>query len=94
MMIALMEQAAAECVQPYLGEGQATVGTKVDIIHMAATPVGAKVCARAQLMEVDGRKLIFKVEAFDEKEKIGEGIHHRVIINVERFMQKVSAKLQ
>ena len=91
-MIALMEQAAAECVRSYLQEGQDTVGIKVDIVHTAATPVGSKVWANAQLIEMDGRKLVFRVEAFDEKEKIGEGIHQRFIIDVQRFMQKVSVK--
>lgn len=92
MMIAIMEQAAAKCVQPYLEEGQATVGTKVDISHIAATPLGMKVYAQAELLEVDNRRLVFKVEAFDQREKIGEGTHERFIIDIQRFMNKVNAK--
>ncbi|WHH57561.1 thioesterase family protein [Petroclostridium sp. X23] len=92
MMIALMEKAAAQCVQPYLEETQATVGTRVDISHMAATPVGVKVYAQAELKEIDKKKLVFSVEAFDEKGKIGEGTHERFIIDVERFMNKVNTK--
>jgi predicted thioesterase len=92
MMIALMEQTAAECVQPYLEEGQATVGTKVDVSHIAATPVGMKVYAQAELLEVDRRRLAFKVEAFDEQGKIGEGTHERFIIDIEKFMAKAQEK--
>ncbi len=91
-MIALMEEAAAQCVQPYLPEGNATVGTKVDISHSAATPIGMKVYAQAELLEIDRKKLVFKIEAFDEQGKIGEGAHERFIIDVERFMEKVNQK--
>ncbi|MGE4282119.1 MAG: thioesterase family protein [Clostridia bacterium] len=92
IMIALMEQAAAQCVQPYLSNVQSTVGTKVNITHISATPAGMKVYAQAELKEVDNKRLVFAVEAFDEKCKIGEGIHERFIIDVEKFMNKVNAK--
>lgn len=91
-MIALMEQAAVQAVDPLLPPGQKTVGVAVDVKHMAPTPVGMEVRAVAELLEVDGRKLLFKVEAYDEKEKVGEGFHRRVIIDLEQFAAKVSGK--
>ncbi len=91
-MIALMEQAAVQAVDPLLPPGQKTVGVVVDVKHVAPTPVGMEVRAVAELVEVDGRKLLFKVEAYDEKEKVGEGLHRRVIIDVEQFAARVSAK--
>jgi predicted thioesterase len=91
-MIALMEQAAAASVQPRLENGQTTVGTLLNISHVAATPLGMQVTAKAELVAMDHRKLTFKVEAFDEKEKIGEGIHERFIINIEKFMGRVNGK--
>ena len=92
MMIGLMENAAHSAVDLHLPEGYATVGTRVDVRHIAATPVGMKVYATAQLTGIEGRKLQFKVEAYDEKEKIGEGSHERFIINVERFMERTASK--
>lgn len=91
-MIALMEQAAVRAVDPLLPEGQKTVGVAVEVKHLAPTPVGMEVSARAEFIEVDGRKLLFKVEAHDEKEKVGEGLHRRVIIDVERFASRVKEK--
>ncbi len=91
-MIALMEQAAVQAVDPLLPPGYKTVGVAVDVKHMAPTPVGMEVRAIAELVEVDGRKLLFKVEAYDEKEKVGEGFHRRVVIDVEQFAIRVSSK--
>jgi fluoroacetyl-CoA thioesterase len=91
-MIALMEEAARTSVDPKLEPGQMSVGVNVNVSHLAATPMGMRVTARAELLGVDGRKLTFKVEAYDEKEKIGEGTHARAIINVERFMSRVHGK--
>lgn len=91
-MIALMENAALNSVAAFLPEGHSTVGINISSSHIAATPVGLKVTARTELMQVDGKKLTFKVEAFDDKEKIGEGTHERVIINVEKFMKKNQEK--
>ncbi|SDB28996.1 thioesterase family protein [Eubacterium oxidoreducens] len=91
-MIALMEKTASESVQSYLEEGQGTVGTKIDISHVAATPLGMKVTCNTQLVEVDRRKLVFKVEAYDQKGLIGEGTHERFIIESEPFQQKADAK--
>lgn len=92
MMIALMESAAARGVQPFLADGETTVGTLVSVRHLAATPVGMTVRAVARLDQVEGRRLLFTVEAFDEREKIGEGTHERFIIQAERFMAKAQQK--
>lgn len=91
-MIALMENAAMVCVAHLLNEGQATVGTHLDVKHIAATPLGMKVEAKAQLIAIDGKKLTFNVEAYDETERIGEGTHERYIINTDKFMGKVRDK--
>ena len=92
MMIALMEKAACDGVAPYLEEGEGTVGINVNITHESATPVGMKVTAHAELTEVDGRRLVFKVEAFDEAGRIGGGMHERFIIKNEKFQAKTDAK--
>jgi fluoroacetyl-CoA thioesterase len=91
-MIALMEKAATEAVHHCLEEGSSTVGTVINVKHMTATPIGMKVTSRAELKEVDGKRLIFTVEAFDGKDKIGEGYHERFIINAERFISKANSK--
>jgi fluoroacetyl-CoA thioesterase len=88
MMIALMEQASWQSVANDLEPGYVTVGTLVNVRHLAATPPGQRVHATAELIEIDGRRLVFKVEAYDEKQKIGEGQHERFIVNLERFMKK------
>jgi len=93
-MIAWMERTAHECVLPELAEGQTTVGTLVNVRHLGATPVDMQVRIRAELLEVDGRRLRFKVEAWDEVEQIGEGEHARFIIDVARFTEKLKKKQQ
>jgi fluoroacetyl-CoA thioesterase len=90
MMIALVENAAWRAVVNNLEEGDVTVGTVVNIRHLAATPLGQQVRATAELIEIDGRRLIFNVDAYDENRKIGEGQHERFIVNLERFMQKIN----
>lgn len=92
MMIALMENAALQAVQPHLAAGESTVGTVVNIKHLAATPLGMQVRAVARLDAVEGRRLLFTVEAFDEREKIGEGTHERFVIGVERFLERSRQK--
>ncbi|BCV23403.1 thioesterase family protein [Gelria sp. Kuro-4] len=92
ILIAFLERASREAVQPELPEGWTTVGTLVNIRHLAATPVGLKLTARSTLTEVDGRRLVFAVEAYDDKEKVGEGVHERFIIDTERFLGRVEAK--
>ncbi len=88
MMIALMENASWRAVADHLEPGYVTVGTRVDVRHLAATPLGQQVRATAKLLEIDGRRLVFDVEAFDEQRKIGEGQHERFIVNLERFLKK------
>ncbi len=92
MMVAIMEDAAAKSVQPHLKEGQTTVGTLVNVKHLSATPEGMEVRAESELIEVDNRRLVFDVRAYDEKGLIGEGKHERFIIDAERFMEKTNAK--
>lgn len=91
-MIALIEAAAVACVEDQLDSGQETLGIHLDVEHIAATPVGLNVIATAELIERNGRKLVFKVEARDERELIGRGRHTRVIVDSARFRAKVAAK--
>ena len=91
-MVALMENAAVNAVQAGLEAGQGTVGTKLEVTHDAATPVGMKVWAEAELTAVEGKKLTFTVRAFDEAGPIGGGTHERFIITVDRFLAKAEAK--
>ncbi len=91
-MITLMEEAALKCVADQLEAGTGTVGTMVRVHHDAPTPIGMRVCARATLTAIDGRKLTFDVEAFDQKERIGHGVHERMIIDRERFQKKCDGK--
>ena len=93
-MCALMEQAAWTAVAPGLAEGESTVGTKLNISHVSATPVGLKVWAESEVTAVDGKRLEFKVAAYDEKGLIGEGTHERFIITDERFLGKAARKLE
>ena len=92
-MIALAEKTALESIAKFLDEGQSTVGTKIDISHIAATPVGMKVYCKTELIEIDRRRLVFSVNVFDEVEKIAEGTHERFIVDNEKFMTKAGGKL-
>ena len=92
VMVNLMEEAALNAVEGLLPAGHQTVGTRLDITHTAATPVGMRVTATAEVTKVDGRKLTFHVSARDEREVIGEGTHERIIINVARFDQRAQEK--
>ncbi len=91
-MIALMEKTSNDSVAPYLEDGQGTVGTVVNIKHLSATPLNMKVCAKSELIEVDGKRLVFNVQAFDEVGMIGEGSHERFIIANEKFMERTNSK--
>ncbi len=93
-MVRLMEIASVQAVDHLLPEGHRTVGIGLDVRHLAATPVGMTVTAKSELIQVDGRRLVFHVEAWDEQEKIGEGTHTRAIIDVQRFGQKVREKAE
>lgn len=92
MMIALVERTCNESVLPCLEEGQGTVGTLVNVTHTAATPMGMRVWCESELVEVDRRRLVFKVKAFDECGVIGEGVHERFIIDMAKFTAKVQGK--
>jgi excisionase family DNA binding protein len=92
VMVALMEDAARSSVDSKLEQGQISVGVNLNVSHLAATPVGMRVTARAELAAVEGRRLTFTVEAHDEREKIGEGTHIRAIINLDRFMDRLREK--
>ena len=92
MMIALIERTCNESVLPHLGEGQGTVGTRVNVSHTAATPVGMKVWCESELTEVDRRRLVFSVRAYDECGLIGEGTHERFVIDTARFQEKALSK--
>ena len=91
-MITLMEIASREAVEHLLPAGQLTVGVRVDVRHLAATPTGMEVRARAELVEVDGRRLVFRVEAHDARDKVGEGIHERAVVNLQRLLERTRAK--
>ncbi|HZB94511.1 MAG TPA: thioesterase family protein [Herpetosiphonaceae bacterium] len=93
-LILLLESTAVAATQPFLPAGYQTVGVRVDIRHIAATPVGMRVRARAELVAREGRRLTFRVEAWDEHELIGEGTHERVLVETARFVARVKAKLQ
>ncbi len=92
VMINLMEAAALDAAESSLPEGHQSLGTHLDVSHLAATPVGMKVRATAEVTAVDGNKMTFRVEARDEVDLIGEGSHTRVVVNVERFDQRVARK--
>lgn len=91
-MIGLMEKAALSSVDPLLEEGYSTVGIKVEVEHLAATPKGMNVIAVSELLEVDGRRLVFKVEARDDKELVGRGRHERFIVPLEKFIVRAEEK--
>ena len=92
-MIGLMEDAAASVIAPHLPPGGSSVGTTVDVKHLAATPVGMTVRAEATLLETDGRRFLFAVEAWDDKEKIGEGRHERFAVpDLARFLARAMKK--
>lgn len=92
MMIALMEGTCADSVAPFLEAGQGTVGTHVNVSHCSATPVGMRVRCESELLEVDRRRLVFRVAAYDERGLIGEGTHERFVIDSARFQSKIDAK--
>ena len=92
-MIRLIEQTAIEAVKPHLGPGQTTVGTRVDVAHLAATPVGMSVTVTVELTEVDRRRLAFKVEVRDELDEAGRGTHERFIIDGAQRLPRLQTKL-
>lgn len=87
-----LEMTARNSVKPYLDEGFDTVGARVDVRHLAATPLGMRVTFHSELTKIEDRRMLFRVEAFDEKDKISEGTHERAIIQVAKFAARVQAK--
>jgi predicted thioesterase len=92
VMVSLMEEAALNAVEGFLPPGFQTVGTRLDITHVAATPVGVRVTAGAEVTKLDGRRLTFHVWADDESERIGEGTHERIVVEVLRFDRRAQEK--
>jgi predicted thioesterase len=92
-MIKLMEFTAYKLLEPYYEDHESSVGVHVEVRHLAATPVGMRVRALARLTRIEGRRCFFDVSAYDEREPIGKGAHERVIIDVNRFREKLEAKL-
>lgn len=92
MMITAMENAALNAIRSYLEPGETAVGTAVDVRHLAATPVGHEVTAEAEVTGVDGRRVMFRVSARDEKEEIGRGTHERMVVDMRRLNQRLAAK--
>jgi fluoroacetyl-CoA thioesterase len=91
-LVGLMENAAVRALEGHLPPSQTSVGGRIDVRHLAATPVGMRVRARAELVEVEGRRLAFRIEAWDEMEPIGEATHERFVVDVERFVKKARDK--
>lgn len=95
-LVAIVEGASVNALAPFLGEGEATVGTAVNIAHVSSTPIGMKVRSEAEVVGVspNGKIIEFKVAAYDETGLIGSGTHQRAVINPEKFMAKTEAKLE
>ena len=93
VMVNLMEAAALQAVEGLLPAGHQTVGTRLDITHVKATPVGLRVSAHAEVTQVEGRRIRFRVWADDEKERIGEGTHERIVVEVSRFDLRAQEKV-
>lgn len=91
-MVALMEETAWKSVADHLEEGMGSVGTALNIKHLAATPLGMNVWCESELIEVDGRRLVFQVDVFDDAGKVGEGTHERFIVQNEKFQKKADSK--
>lgn len=94
VMINMMEAAALDAIEWLLPEGHQSLGTHLDVGHYAATPVGMRLRATAEVTSVDGRNVEFRVEAFDDRERIGDGTHRRVVVNVARFDARIQRKLK
>ena len=92
VMILIMESAALNAIRPFLDSGESAVGTAVDVQHLAATPVGHEVCATAEVINVEGKRVDFKVSASDGIEEIGSGIHQRIVINLRSFNERLAKK--
>jgi fluoroacetyl-CoA thioesterase len=91
-MILMMENAAQAALEPFFEDGESAVGSRVDVRHLAATPVGHQVTASARVTAVQGRRISFEVRAVDGSELIGEGTHERTLIDMEKFCARLAAK--
>ncbi len=94
MMILTMEQAAMNALAGYMEPGETSVGTVVNVEHLAATPIGHTVRAEAEVVKVEGRRLEFRVTAFDENELIGRGTHGRAVVELRKFNQRLQGKMR
>jgi predicted thioesterase len=92
VMILIMENAALNAIRPFLDADESAVGTAVDVKHFAATPVGHEVCATAEVVNVEGKRVDFKVWASDDKEEIGNGTHQRIVIDLRSFNERLAKK--
>lgn len=92
VMILIMENAALNALKPFLDPGESAVGTRVDVRHLAATPVGKSVTGEAEVSKVEGRRIEFTVRAFDEMEEIGNGTHERMLVNLAKIAERLKAK--
>ena len=92
VMIMAMENAALEAIKPYFEAGESAVGTRVDVSHLAPTPVGRRIVARAEVTGSNGRQIAFRVHAMDGTDEIGRGTHGRVVIDLARFSERLAAK--
>ena len=92
-MVALIEETCWRSVAAELEDGQGTVGTSLNISHLSPTPVGMNFACESELVEIDGRKLTFKIDVYDEQSHIGEGTHERFIVDNERFLEKADSKI-
>ena len=92
VMIMAMENAALNAIKPYLDPGQSAVGSRIDVAHLAATPIGRKVMGEAEVTAVEGRRIDFNVQAYDGSEQIGAGTHQRMLIDMKRFNERLKDK--
>jgi fluoroacetyl-CoA thioesterase len=92
VMIMVMENAALNAIKPYLDAGESALGTRVEVRHLAATPAGRRVTGEAEVTKVDGRRIEFKIRATDGTEEIGVGTHERMLIDLEKFSERMKAK--
>jgi fluoroacetyl-CoA thioesterase len=92
IMIMVMENAALNAIKPYLGAGESALGTRVDVRHLAATPIGRHITGEAKVTKVDGRRVEFSVRATDGNEEIGAGTHERVVIQLAKLSDRMKAK--
>jgi fluoroacetyl-CoA thioesterase len=92
IMIMMMENAALNAIKPYLDAGESALGTRVDVCHSAATPIGRSVTANAEVIAVEGRRIEFRIDATDGIDQIGAGVHERVVIDVAKFVERLAQK--